>query len=199
MLDVTTVHTGNMRHVAAIGSRGSNRDNLMIRLAGEGVPVAALARAFQIGQREVSVVLKEAVGAGTLGALPPKDWEGGVATGKRTLTETVDLEAVERDAQQIRLALRLTRNEARMLALLVARRNCTTAALHIAISGQHSKMQIVKVTMCNLREKLKADERTASIEIVTLFGYGYRLGDAGRRALRDLIGEGDHGSGTATS
>jgi hypothetical protein len=87
---------------------------IAIRLADEGVPVQAIARATQIPSGELLPLLSDAIHAGQLIAMPASDWPPNDAHHSHT-------RARDRDQQGVRLQtiLGATRAEARLLLTLI--------------------------------------------------------------------------------
>lgn len=163
--------------------RGNLFDLAIVRLADEGVPVLALARAFRRPSDDVYGLLREARDDGRLLDLPAADWP---IRGNRS--ERVPTTAIRRaTANEIDdlvphlcVAFRLSKQQAHFLSALLAFTSATKGRLyeHICKDGD-AQMKLVDVVACKVRAKL----REHGFEIRTIWGYGYAI-DAG---VRDAI------------
>lgn len=166
-------------------------DAVAIRLADEGIPVRAIARATRVPSDEVYDLLKDAVATGMLVDLPKDDWPVGSSRSSRTVFNGTSLET--EDALKVACArcFKATRLEAAILALLLKRNEATKQQLHLVIeqnrpsaNRDETDPKMVDVIICHLRKKL----RPHSIEIETVWGIGYLIPLAGRElAIRLLI------------
>lgn len=172
---------------------GPLSDHVIVRLADEGVPVAALVRAFKRPFGDIHQLLAKAKHLGQLLELPQSDWPPGSRRDTRA-SAIAPIRAA--DINDMLLALmrqyRLTRQEARMLATLVRRPHATKATLHAAIKDDPDGVgspKIVDVVACKLRRKLTPH----GIEIVTVWGRGYYLAPASTEIVAAAVGEFNHG------
>jgi Transcriptional regulatory protein, C terminal len=148
-----------------------------VRLADEGVPLRAIARATKIPSDDIRDVLFEAQRAGRLLELPRDDWPPGFPRDQRAL-QLSRMVVENKDAlfiavQQI---FRLWQSEVPLLLALVQ---------HDAMSKKRETMaeKTVDVHVCRMRKKLQPFE----IVIRTVWGYGYQLSVEHRRKTMDLI------------
>jgi Transcriptional regulatory protein, C terminal len=81
-------------------------------------------------------------------------------------------------------AFGLTAAEARAFIELVGHPHVSRAALHTAIGGE-GKIKGVDVVICRLRKKLGPH----GIEIVTVWGQGFRLVDGARDRIRKILAD----------
>ncbi len=148
---------------------------VIVRLAHEGVPVRAIARATKVESADIRLLLAEAVDTGQIVSVPRDDWPPQVARDQRVpeySKGTLD------EAHLILNIVRLfavTQQEARILLVLIKRREATRNMLHGVIESRrpHPKTEtepkIVDVVICKLRKKLKAFD----LSIVTVWSCGY--------------------------
>ncbi|MGP9819217.1 winged helix-turn-helix domain-containing protein [Salinarimonas sp. NSM] len=163
--------------------RGSLFDLVIVRLADEGVPVKAMARAFKRGTDELYTLLRDAYEDGRIVALPAADWP---VTGNRS--ERVPTAAIRRAGvgqiddlvPHLAATFGLTPQESRFLSALIAFMRVTKGTLHTHVAlNEEAEMKIVDVVACKLRKKLARHGHSFE----TLWGYGYAID----RATRDSI------------
>ena len=161
--------------------------DIAVRLADEGVPLRAIARAVQVPSSALREQLHEALSDGRLIALPKDDWPVGLPRDQRSLQLSrmmrEDREAMHLVVMQL---FGLTPSGARVLVKLLEKNHVSREALHIALSRTTdpvSDIKIVDVAICSLRKRLEK----FGIEIVTLWGYGFQLPAEHRRRVMDLI------------
>lgn len=181
-----------------------DRRLVLTRLAYEGVPIAAIARAFKIAFGTVELLLKEAVAEGLILSLPASDWPAGsrVAARLPTLPPLRANEVGKLTSTFCRM-FGLTSTEARAFTEILRRADVTKDQIHVAMSDENpprSHVKIVDVIMCKMRRKL----RRHKITVTTLWGRGYAMPqtskDIVRGLLRDYDGNGEvdvgrHGGG----
>lgn len=163
--------------------RGPRDDHVVIRLADEGVPVAAIARATMRPAEELRPVIAEAVKRGYLVAMPASDWPPGSRRDTRVPTvAAIRVGELGAFVGALQRSLRLTAGEARFLALLVQRGEAARPTLHAAISGDEpeSDPKTVDIHASRLRKKLRA----FGIAIETIWGRGYALSPDAVRRIR---------------
>lgn len=165
-----------------------------IRMADEGIPVRAIARAVRIPGDEVYDILREAITTGTIVELPKDDWPPGSNRSSRSVFQGTPLE--QEDALKFACArvFKATRLEAAILAVLLKRTEVTKQQLHQVIENnrpgdgegnprEETDPKMVDVLICHLRKKLKLHE----ITIETVWGIGYLVSGAQRDlAIRKL-------------
>lgn len=157
-------------------------NHIAVRLADEGVPVAAIARALLCPFAEVTLILKEALEAGHLIDLPPSEWTRGTARDNRP---GPDRFIPKGDwVATLQLALRITPSEARILSFMLSRQLATKNALHSVsqVFNHETEPKIVDVFICKLRKKL----RPLDITIGTIWGRGYFIPPASRAKITAL-------------
>jgi hypothetical protein len=155
--------------------------DIAIRLAAEGVPLCAIARATRIPSAELREQLEAAREEGWLIELPCHDWPPGPPAWHPRSPAWRGL-AGDRDQQivvlrALRALLGTTRSEGRLLlALLQTDSVC---------KDRYATRDIVNVHIHHLRRRLAP----FGISIATEHGYGYRLSSEGRSRLMDMITE----------
>jgi DNA-binding response OmpR family regulator len=154
---------------------------LTIRLADEGVPLRAIARATKQPSATVREQLQTARTGGYLLELPREDWPPGFPRDRRALQ-------LSRMLVENRTALflttqkvfGLTKTEAELLLALTQNENLSKNA-RADMVGMNQKT--VDVHIHRVRRALAP----FGIEIGTLWGYGYNLSTANRRKTMELI------------
>jgi len=148
-----------------------------VRLADEGVPLRAIARATNTPSDILRDRLHEAQAEGKLLGLPREDWPPGFPRDQRALRlsrmVTQDPETASLAMQQV---FRLTPTEASLLMILIQSPNVPRERLGMTY-------RTVDVHICHIRRRLAPYQ----ISISTLWGYGYQLAADGRRRIMNLI------------
>ena len=153
-----------------------NLTDIVERLADEGVPVAALARAVQIDRVKVNRVLKNALEAGRLIELPASDWPPGQSRKARMgsgRTSQVDPKVV---LLLLMKSYDITRQQALLMREMLVRPQATREQLYEAAQlahehGEDTEPKIVQVVICKLRRRLKKHR----IVIHTIWSGGYYI------------------------
>ena len=152
-------------------------DAIAIRLADEGVPLRAIARATHIPSTRLYQTLVEARMQGRLLCLPRDDWPPGCPRDQRELQLS---RMMTRDHDTLILAVRklfaLPPRPAGLLLLLVQ---------HEQVSHERTGIsrRVCSVYICQIRRRLAEH----GLRIRTLWGYGYQLSQAHRRKAMELI------------
>jgi hypothetical protein len=152
-------------------------ESITVRLADEGVPLRAIARAAGIPSDELRLQLIEAQDAGRLLDLPREDWPPGFPRDQRALQLS---RMVSNDPAAVTLSIqrRFHMPPAEVALLLTLVQGSSMARLRLAMPGK-----AVDVHVCKLRQRL----RPHNIAIETVYGYGYRLSPGSRRKLMAMI------------
>lgn len=150
---------------------------IAVRLADEGVPLRAIARATNIPSTTIYQALIEAIQDGRLLDLPRDDWPPGCPRDQRAL-QLSRLVAENRD--MLLLAVRglfdITPTQARLLLMLVQHE--LVPRERIGIPDNSFDVQLVYIRRALLRFRLR---------LITLWGYGYQLSGKDRQAAMELI------------
>jgi Transcriptional regulatory protein, C terminal len=148
-----------------------------VRLADEGVPLRAIARASNIPSDDLRLHLQEAQMEGRLLSLPRDDWPPGFPRDQRAL-QLSRMASENRDVLFIAVqqTFRLWLSEVPLLLSLVQ---------HAQMSKKRSDMaeKTVDVHICRMRKQLQPFE----VKIKTLWGYGYQMTVDHRRRTMDII------------
>jgi hypothetical protein len=167
----------------------------VIRLADEGIPVRAIARACKIPGDEVYEILHAAMRRGDITEIPKDDWPPGSARAKRSLPQHNVLEDDEALKFLCSIVFKTTRLQSSILAVLLKRSEVTKEQLHQVIeqlrdpNRDETDLKMVDVIICHLRRKLapKIENPPFKIQIKTIWGIGYRMEIAERdRAVTAL-------------
>lgn len=170
--------------------RGPVGDHLVVRLADEGVPVAAIARVTKRPFDDVALIIDAACASSTIASRPPPDWPHGqtryVPTSSEVHARNRDgLRSLDQAAAMVPFAFRLTGKETCVLGALILRPELSTKNfLHNAVYGLDvdggAEPKIIDVFICKIRNKLRAFR----VEIGTIWGRGYCL-DA--KSLAEIV------------
>jgi hypothetical protein len=139
--------------------------DIAIRLAGEGVPLCAIARAIRVPSGELRQQLEAARLDGRLADLPPVDWD-------RRPPRPCDH---DRQALAVRMIFGATPAET---ALLLTLMRCGSVA-----KQRFSAPESVTVQIHHLRKRLAP----FGIQIISIWGHGYALADGDRERLLAMI------------
>lgn len=165
-------------------------EKIAIRMADEGVPLRAIARAVQIPSDDLRLIFQEAKDAGTLLDLPCEDWPVGsnrssrsqaVATIASTPDEMLDLYVAH--------VFGATRLEAGILIPLLKRPEARRESIHDFIESRRTgadvatEIKMVDVVVHKLRKKLAK----FGVKIVTIWGWGYKMEPDDRKKAIDML------------
>lgn len=166
--------------------RGPTYRHVAVRMADEGIPIAAIARVLKRRFDDVESTLKEAIEASELIDLPRSEWSRSVTKAERE-PERVRRPVSESIINDMMVVIGVSAQLARVLAVLL-RRDVAMKPTIIAALYQYEgavNPKIVDVLICHLRKKL----RPLDINIETVWGRGYRLDRENRQRLLDYIKE----------
>jgi hypothetical protein len=182
------------------------RDNSIIRMGDEGVPVRVIARTLNHPSGEVRETLVEAIDTGRLLTMPRDDWPPGSQRDCR-LPDCVALDARDPTLiSRLMYTFGLTASQSRLFAVLLKRPEATKLSLHINMKRDDrddTEMKLVDVTVCKIRAKLrrcpypelKVTEGTEKEQrlgkIYTNWGEGYRLDPEARKFVLNKLGLSD--------
>jgi hypothetical protein len=153
-------------------------EDVAVRLADEGMPVRAIARATHLRSDQVYEALRDAITRGVIVEMPRDDWPAGSIRALRNPFSDTPFE--QEDALKIACArfFKATPLEAAMLVVLLKRNEVTKDQLHTVIEQNRrgegreaTDPKMVDVLICKLRKKLRVHE----IEITTMWGMGYLI------------------------
>lgn len=151
--------------------------DFVIRLADEGVPLRAIARAVEVPSEDLRVQLHEACNDGRLVELPRDDWPPGFPRDERAL-QLSRLTSTNRHGVQHAVAalFKLTASETKLLLALVQ-------ADMVYHERYDLNGKVMPVHIHAIRQKLKP----FGISISTMWGYGYQLLAKDRQRAADII------------
>ena len=168
-------------------------DPIAARLANDGVPIAVMARAFQLPSMLVRDALAVQLANGTITEMPRDDWP---PTARRSDHLPSQL-AHEQEKDLLTACMRafaVTRLQASFMLVLLKREEADKDTLHHVIESQRAirrnqpdnpdttDPKMVDVVICNLRKRLRPYFPPNHETIKTLWGHGYYM----ERADRDL-------------
>lgn len=164
---------------------------IAVRMADEGIPVRAIARALRTPSEEIYETLRSAILQGIIVAMPKDDWPPGSSRSQRAVFNGTPLEEETALKGACARFFKASPLEAAMLATMLKRDQVTKEQLHAVVEsnrpGDHSKEQtdpkMVDVMICKLRKKLRPHE----IIIETMWGTGYLIPPRMRETAIDLL------------
>ncbi len=186
-----------MQAEAAALTTYSPPNPIVVRLADEGIPVRAIARAVSISSTNIYEMLRDALAAGMIVEMPKDDWPPGSRRDARLAFNGTPLE--NEDTLKVACArlFRATRLEAAILAVLLKRSEVTKTQLHLVIEQTRpnenrdaTDPKMVDVVICHLRKKLKPH----NITIKTIWGTGYLIPAPDREKAATALIEVTNGS-----
>ncbi len=147
------------------------------RLADEGLPVCAIARALKMPSDEVRELLQDALSEGVIVEYPREDWPPGCKRNSRG--PKFDSFVEDNDRLQLSCAryFGTTKQQSAILAMLLKRSEATKVQLHQVIerdrpnAKDQTDIKLVDVLICILRRKLKP----FGFAIKTMWGTGYLM------------------------
>jgi len=169
--------------LAQVGSQGFDPERVIpdiaIRLADEGVPLRAIARAIKLSSDIVRERLRIPQAAGKLLDLPRDDWPPGFPRDQRAL-QLSRLVSENRDRLFVAMqeVFHLTPTEISLLLVLLQ----YPTLLRERLAGTMTGVSI-GVHICSIRKRLEP----FGIKVSTLWGYGYQFLPEDRRKLMDII------------
>jgi len=150
---------------------------IAVRLADEGVPMRAIARATNIPSTKLYETLTLAKMDGRLVSLPRDDWPPGCPRDQRALQ--LSRIAAERHDQLV-LAIQelfdLKPMPARLMLLLVQHERVPLERIDVG-------RKVFTTYVCHMRQNLHKH----GLRIKTLWAYGYQLSPEHRRKAQDMI------------
>lgn len=159
------------------------------RLADEGVPVAAIARATRIPTGDLWEQFQEAWRLGELVGLPRNDWPPNVRRGARApeFAKLADM-TEDRLINALTRLFTISRTQARLLLALVERHDVSNAdLLEIYCTRDdvyhESGYTNLRIQFASLRKKLKP----FGLFIETLWCYGKQMSGPDRRRTLDML------------
>jgi hypothetical protein len=166
--------------------RSMPAEHIVLRLADEGVPVAAISRAFKRPSDELWPLIEEALISGKLAVRPAADWRPASRRDDRA-PEKAPIRAAdfEQLTADLRLGFDLAPAEARLLALLMVRDDAPRTALQSAVRGQGGITDPGALDDC--AEALRRKLARRGIGIETIRGDRYALLPAAAARLRHLV------------
>jgi DNA-binding response OmpR family regulator len=162
-----------------------------VRLADEGIPVRAIARATHLPSDEVYEALRDAIARGSILEMPRDDWPASTARANRVVISGTPIDTDEGMKCACVRYFKASPLEAGMLTLLLKRDEVTKEQLHHVIETTRgigkvpTEIKMVDVMICKLRKKLKDPH---DITIKTMWGLGYYMEHPERdRTLKLLL------------
>jgi DNA-binding response OmpR family regulator len=168
-------------------------DNAIIRAADEGVPIAAIKRIFKMVKDTLDIreLLRSAVTAGRLVAMPREDWPITQLRDERTPTVPRHELGLDDADLLVKLAknMHTTRLESHIMLVLLRRGHASREQLHDVVEANRgnpaevTQEKIVDVVVCKLRKKLVP----MGIILGTIHSIGYEMSAADRDKVWALI------------
>lgn len=175
----------NLHPTRGIGT-SPRANHVAVRLADEGVPICAIARATQRRSEDICNAVKDAIADGSITTMPAMDWPAGSRReGRFPMLKPISMDEVEPVAIALRLAFRLPPAACRVLAVIVLRGEAQRTTLHAVACGENSEAdpKIVDIYVNTIRKKLSV----YGIAIETVWGRGYAVTKINQRAILERI------------
>ena len=156
---------------------------IAMRLADEGVPVAAIARALQLPSTEVSLLIREQIEDGRLVEMPAPDWRPG--SGRKDRGADLGLAPDTMQGVALQITLRLSPAQAAFLLLLLSRDVATIQGLHLAVASTSWRGSDchVRVVAHQVRRRL----RPFGFDFAAVPSVGYRMLPDVKETLRVFV------------
>lgn len=163
---------------------------IAVRLADEGIPVRAIARAVKFPSEDVRDVLHLAMDQGLIVQLPRDDWPVGVAR-DRHIPDALSAQPIndERMIFNIVRLFKVTKLQASLFSILIKRNEVTKETLHQIIeqrrkpNKEETDPKMVDVVICHLRQKIVP----FSLTIKTAWACGYYMDPPDRARAASLL------------
>jgi len=165
-----------------IQGRELSPDRIIVGLADEGIPVAAIARAIKKPSDDVRLILQEALDTGQIIKMPAAEWPH-KADGRTPTTERARAYDIDEKAKRLAIAFELHQQPARLLATLMLRGFATSEMLLTTIAPESQSDNLIRVYMVTIRRALAK----FAIEIKTHYGVGISISEANRQKINQLI------------
>src|SRR5208282_5907842 len=172
--------------------------NVIARFANEGIPVAVMARGFNIASELIRDAIKCSIENGIVTEMPREDWP---PTARRADHLPSQL-AKEQDDHLLTGCMRafnITKLQAAFMLVLIKRDEADKDTLHNVIEAQRMTRRnqpadlesvdpkMVDVVVCNLRKRLRPYWPPGHETIKTLWGHGYFVEKTDRNLALDKI------------
>jgi len=160
--------------------------DIVIRLANEGVPVQAIARATGWPFADLHAELQAAQQDGHLIAIPCVDWPAGYSRDEKLLylTRQMPPPGNRADLQDtIRRVFGLSERPAQILLLLLQHPQVSRERIAQMTGAAAGISNVSSVHVSHLRHKLQR----FGLAVQTMYGYGYRMLPEQQRKALDLI------------
>lgn len=162
------------------------------RLADEGVPVRAIARALKHPAEGIRAAIADGIYKGRILLMPKDDWPVGQSREDRHPSYTRATRMTDETLINgcIRL-FKVTKLQAALLASLLVRNEVNKDTMHQIIESRRTPgrgetdVKMVDVVICNLRKRLRPFNYT----IKTLWACGYYMLPADRKDILDKVNE----------
>lgn len=166
-------------------------DAIAIRMADEGVPLRAIARATQRPSDNLREVFRDAIDRGAILEMPVEDWPVTSNRGCRSPAAAA-IQSMPDDTLSIYLSLlfKTTRLESTVLIALLKRPQVSKEQLHEFIESRRrnaddlSSIKMVDVVICKLRKKKLPP---FDLHIDTVWGSGYMMPKDDRKRAVDMV------------
>ena len=164
---------------------GRPSDHIVIRMADEGIPLAAISRVVQRDIESIVVRLLQAIDEKEIPVMPPDDWPDDSRRDMRLPeTFTFALTDIAELSVECQRAFNLSPSRARLLAVLLQRRKASRPLLHAAVCRKATAIaKTIDIQACHLRKRLKEFD----ITFESIWGHGYCISDAMAERALDIL------------
>jgi hypothetical protein len=160
------------------------------RLADEGIPVRAIARAIKRSSEAIRDTLHYAIDCGQIVCMPRDDWPIGVLRDKR-IPDSVGRPKLDDEQNIFHIArlFKVTKLQAALFSVLIKRTEVIKDTLHQVIESrrkpnkEETDPKMVDVVICHLRQRLVP----FGIEIETQWASGYYMTPEMRKKANLLL------------
>jgi hypothetical protein len=152
--------------------------NTVVRLADEGIPVRAIARATKLSSEEIRDIIHTATDLGQIVGMPRDDWPAGA---NRDARQPAPSSVLRLDDEKIIFNIsrlfKVTKLQAALFSVLIKRTEVIKETLHQVIESrrkpnkEETDPKMVDVVICHLRQRLEPFE----ITIETQWASGYYM------------------------
>lgn len=171
-----------------------------VRMANEGLPIGAIARALAEPGSEIREVLTDALQVGKILEMPPADWPPTAYKSDRVpvIVPQDWLRKITQDDLTVACCkvFKLTPLQATVFALLLRHKEATKEMIHFVIEqrrqlrnkdgADETEIKMVDVVICHIRRRLKKFNHNKP-PITTLWGSGYYVPAEFKKKVVELI------------
>lgn len=165
--------------------RGERLDWLVVRMACEGMPVAAVARVLELDFSVAQIFLRRAFKNGKIAHMPADEWPADSrVVDRRPSLPPMNVDEIRTTAITVRTALGMATGEASVIASLVHLGRVDNPTLKV-ITGTSAGYDVLKVFVSRARSRVRRSDIGA--DIINIHGWGYCMSDADRAKIKNSL------------